>query len=253
MAVGLLWWLTRRRRRRSLDGEPLRSSDAVLPPLDVLIGAAARRCILFGIGIALLVAPLTTALMSSVPVRNAGLASAINNALSRVGQPLLAAAVFIVVSGAFYSALAGGGARDGSRLAELRVDVPGLQPAAEHAPSGARGGGQGRLDGCVPPRGHRGARCCSWPARWSTCSGCDPMRRERRRPRARTPQRTTPPRRRHEGSGPGLTDPLQLGSRCDGRDGPAGRFPARPPEAEAAGERSASSAPSGTRAMPRRP
>ena len=51
-------------------------------------------------------APLTTALMSSVSARNSGVASAINNALSRVGQPLVAAAVFIAVSGTFYATLA---------------------------------------------------------------------------------------------------------------------------------------------------
>jgi hypothetical protein len=39
-------------------------------------------------------------------VRNSGLASAINNAISRVGQPLLAAVIFIVVSGSFYATLA---------------------------------------------------------------------------------------------------------------------------------------------------
>jgi hypothetical protein len=72
--------------------------------------------IIFGIGISMLVAPLTTALMGSVPVRNAGLASAINNALSRVGQPLIAATVFIVVSGAFYATLASA--------------VPGTDPAS---------------------------------------------------------------------------------------------------------------------------
>jgi hypothetical protein len=71
--------------------------------------------LLFGFGISLVVAPLTSTLMSSVPVRNAGLASAINNAISRIGQPLLSAVIFVVVSGSFYAALAGA--------------VPGLDPA----------------------------------------------------------------------------------------------------------------------------
>ena len=72
--------------------------------------------LLFGVGLALMVAPLTTGLMSSVPTRNAGIASAINNALSRVGQPLVAATVFIIVSGAFY--------------ANLASAVPGTDPAS---------------------------------------------------------------------------------------------------------------------------
>jgi hypothetical protein len=38
-------------------------------------------------------------------VANAGLASAINNAISRIGQPLLSAVIFVVVSGSFYAAV----------------------------------------------------------------------------------------------------------------------------------------------------
>ena len=41
----------------------------------------------------MMVAPLTTALMSSVPVRNAGVGSAVNNAISRVGSPLVGALI----------------------------------------------------------------------------------------------------------------------------------------------------------------
>jgi hypothetical protein len=44
--------------------------------------------------------------MSSIPVRNAGLGSAINNAISRVGSPLVSAALFIVISASFYPTLA---------------------------------------------------------------------------------------------------------------------------------------------------
>ena len=61
-----------------------------LPPLSTLVDVL-PYVLLFGIGITLVVAPLTTTLMSSVPVSNAGLASAINNAISRIGQPLLSA------------------------------------------------------------------------------------------------------------------------------------------------------------------
>jgi EmrB/QacA subfamily drug resistance transporter len=61
--------------------------------------------LVFGIGISIMVAPLTTALMRSVPGRQAGLASAINNAISRVGPQLAGAVMFIVVSAVFYSAL----------------------------------------------------------------------------------------------------------------------------------------------------
>jgi hypothetical protein len=52
-----------------------------------------------------MVAPLTTALMRSVPGRQAGLASAINNAISRVGPQLAGALIFIIVFASFYGTL----------------------------------------------------------------------------------------------------------------------------------------------------
>jgi EmrB/QacA subfamily drug resistance transporter len=85
----------------------------IVPPVSTLVDIL-PAVILFGLGISLVVAPLTTTLMGSVPVRNSGLASAINNAISRVGQPLLAAVIFIVISGSFYATLA--------------TKVPGLDP-----------------------------------------------------------------------------------------------------------------------------
>jgi hypothetical protein len=75
--------------------------------------------LLFGIGITLVVAPLTTTLMGSVPVGNAGLGAAINNAVSRVGQPLLLAIIYLAISAVFYASL-------GSL-------VPGLDTASDEA------------------------------------------------------------------------------------------------------------------------
>ena len=104
MAAGLLWFA------RIPSGSPAWELEAGdpgtwLPPggtiIDVVLGQ-----VVFGVGIALLVAPLTTALMSSIPVRNAGLGSAINNAISRVGSPLVSAGLFIVISATFYPTLA---------------------------------------------------------------------------------------------------------------------------------------------------
>ena len=104
MAAGLAWWA---RIPSSSEGwqASLAAPASLVPSASVLIDVV-PAVILFGAGISLVVAPLTSALMASVPVRNAGLGSAINNAVSRVGQPLLAAIIFIVVSGSFYATLA---------------------------------------------------------------------------------------------------------------------------------------------------
>jgi hypothetical protein len=44
--------------------------------------------------------------MSSIPGRFSGLGSAINNSISRVGQPLVGAIIFIAVSATYYASLA---------------------------------------------------------------------------------------------------------------------------------------------------
>jgi len=61
--------------------------------------------LLFGFGLSVMVAPLTTALMTSVPAKNSGLASAINNAISRVGPQLAGAVIFIAITTSFYAGL----------------------------------------------------------------------------------------------------------------------------------------------------
>lgn len=62
--------------------------------------------LLFGLGMAVMVAPLTTALMASVPTRHAGIASAFNNAVSRLGPQLVGGIVFVAVSTGYYAGLA---------------------------------------------------------------------------------------------------------------------------------------------------
>jgi EmrB/QacA subfamily drug resistance transporter len=126
MAIGFLWMLT-----VGATSEPWRASlsdpRTFAPPLDAIVGPLVAG-LFFGSGVSMLVAPLTTTLMGSVPVRNAGVASAINNALSRVGQPLVAAAVFIVVSGAFYASLAAAVPGTDPSSQELRAQYQPLNP-----------------------------------------------------------------------------------------------------------------------------
>jgi EmrB/QacA subfamily drug resistance transporter len=105
MALGTLWLV-----RLPPDSEPWRlmlgDPTTFLPPPSYLVDWL-PSLLIFGLGLTIMVAPLTTALMTSVPVQNAGTASAINNAISRVGQPLVGALIFVAVSASFYSALAG--------------------------------------------------------------------------------------------------------------------------------------------------
>jgi hypothetical protein len=104
MALGMLWFA-----RVPADSTPWRlqpgTPSSYLPPVSWSTDFLPASLI-FGLGICMLVAPLTTALMTSVPVRNSGLGSAINNAISRVGPQLAGALVFVFLTANFYSVLA---------------------------------------------------------------------------------------------------------------------------------------------------
>jgi hypothetical protein len=60
--------------------------------------------------------------MRSVPAHNAGLGSAINNAISRVGPQLAGALVFVFITASFYSYLA-------ARRPDLNVNDPSFRKA----------------------------------------------------------------------------------------------------------------------------
>jgi EmrB/QacA subfamily drug resistance transporter len=77
---------------------------SLLPSAGYLVDILPGQLV-YGVGLAILVAPLSTALMDSVPPRRAGVASAINNAVSRAGAPLVTAILFIALSAAFYPTL----------------------------------------------------------------------------------------------------------------------------------------------------
>jgi EmrB/QacA subfamily drug resistance transporter len=103
MGLGVLWFARIPASSHSwvFGGGP---GQRFLPPgsyvADLLPGY-----LLFGIGIMIMVAPLTTALMSSVPKHNSGVASAVNNAISRVGPQLAGAVIFIAIAASFYSGI----------------------------------------------------------------------------------------------------------------------------------------------------
>lgn len=115
MAIAMLWYA-----RLPADSAPWKAAietpSTLLPPLSTVTDVL-PAVLLFGVGISLVVAPLTSTLMSSIPGRFSGLGSAINNSISRVGQPLLGAVIFIAISASYYASLA--------------TKAPGLDTAAD--------------------------------------------------------------------------------------------------------------------------
>ena len=103
MTVGLLW-LARLPADSAAWPAAIEAPESLLPPIDVFIDILPYS-LLFGLGISLVVAPLTNTLMGSISGRFSGLGSAINNSISRVGQPLLGALIFIAISATYYASL----------------------------------------------------------------------------------------------------------------------------------------------------
>jgi EmrB/QacA subfamily drug resistance transporter len=130
MGLGLLWYV-----RTPFDSEGWSAEfgdlSTLVPPADYVIDFLPAQ-ILFGMGLMVMVAPLTTALMRSVPVERSGVASAFNNAISRVGPQLAGAVIFIAVSASFFAALQ-------TQLPEVDVGSPRIReevsPLNEPSPS----------------------------------------------------------------------------------------------------------------------
>jgi len=104
MALGVLWFARVPSSSTPWKLDPANASTYA-PPLAYFTDFFPGN-VIFGLGIMIMVAPLTTALMTSVPVRRSGLGSAINNAISRVGPQLAGALIFIFLTASFYSYLA---------------------------------------------------------------------------------------------------------------------------------------------------
>ncbi|HWH44556.1 MAG TPA: MFS transporter [Thermoleophilaceae bacterium] len=80
--------------------------------------------VVFGLGLAMTVAPLTATVLNSVPERRAGVASGVNNAVARIAGLVAIAAVGAVVAGAF-------GADLDERLAGARLTAGQEERVAE--------------------------------------------------------------------------------------------------------------------------
>ena len=144
MALGLLWYA-----RIPLDSAPWRAAlddpSTLVPPVDVFIDILPFS-LLFGLGISCVVAPLTSTLMGSISGRFSGLGSAINNSISRVGQPLLGALIFIVISATYYASLGSAAGLDTSDPNVRRSFQPLNPPAAGASPAQIAASNQASLD-----------------------------------------------------------------------------------------------------------
>jgi len=125
MAAGVAWYM-RMPRTTAAWHLDLTRPESLLPPASYWVDLF-PAVMFFGLGIALLVTPLTAALMTSVPARNSGVASAFNNAVSRVGPQLAGALVFVGVSATFYSRL--GAQPPGVSPLNRPLDARWLEPA----------------------------------------------------------------------------------------------------------------------------
>ncbi len=135
MALGMLMLLNTNPGTEAWRLQPGNPSS-LRPPLTTWTQVV-PGLLMLGAGATIMVAPLTTALMASVPVANSGLASAINNAISRIGPQFAQAAIFVGMTSVFFGSLAG---RLGApAAAELRHQLspltvpPGLDPTLHGA------------------------------------------------------------------------------------------------------------------------
>jgi Na+/melibiose symporter-like transporter len=132
MGLGLLWFL-----RIPAGSEPWTlgsGQGSFLPPADYFADVFPAM-VVFGVGLMMMVAPLTTALMTSVPERNSGVASAINNAISRVGAPLVGALIFVAVASSFYGSVQER-APEAARNEDFKTRVAPLNPPPPDAGPG---------------------------------------------------------------------------------------------------------------------
>lgn len=126
MAVALLWLA---RLPTDSDAWVARTGDpsSWIPPRGYLVDVLPAM-VVFGIGLVIMVAPLTTALMRSVPPAKSGVASAINNAISRIGPQLGGALLFVAATASFYATLGEVAPAVDTTTAETRAEITPFNP-----------------------------------------------------------------------------------------------------------------------------
>lgn len=133
MAMGILW-LTRVPEDSAGWAFVPGAAGTLLPPASYLVDFLPAM-VIFGAGLTIMVAPLTTCLMTSVPVRNSGVASAINNAISRIGPQLAGALIFVAITASFYAGLASRVPGLDVSSPDVRAQIAPLNPPADGVPA----------------------------------------------------------------------------------------------------------------------
>lgn len=129
MGAGLLWFARLPAGSEAWVAE-IGTPSTLLPPgsywVDIFPGLT-----VFGIGLAIMVAPLTSALMRSVTPARSGVASAINNAISRIGPQLGGALLFVAATASFYGTMNQLAPSIDTSAPEVREDIQPFNPAPE--------------------------------------------------------------------------------------------------------------------------
>lgn len=131
MGLGLLW-LARFPNDSTGWIAELGDLGSFVPPSSYWIDVF-PALLVFGIGLAIMVAPLTSALMRSVPPAHSGVASAINNAISRIGPQLGGALLFVAATASFYGTIGEIAPVIDTSVPEVRAEITPFNPAPEDA------------------------------------------------------------------------------------------------------------------------
>ncbi len=132
MGLGLLWFA-----RLPENSAPwvarLDDLSSLVPPGDYWVDVF-PGLLIFGFGLAVMVAPLTSALMRSVPPAHSGVASAINNAISRIGPQLGGALLFVAATASFYGTMGELAPAVDTSVPEVRAEITPFNPAPDDTP-----------------------------------------------------------------------------------------------------------------------
>ncbi|MGH2756678.1 MAG: MFS transporter [Actinomycetota bacterium] len=129
MGIGLLWFV-RFPNHSEAWVATLGDPGSLVPPVDYWTDIFPALTV-FGIGLAIMVAPLTSALMRSIPSAHSGVASAINNAISRIGPQLGGALLFVAATASFYGMLGDLAPSVDTSRPEIRTEISPFNPAPE--------------------------------------------------------------------------------------------------------------------------